>query len=47
MGLAPSAVPAEDERDAEFAQKYALPIVDVYDHDGDQPTLINAQQFTA
>ena len=40
------AVPAEDERDAEFAQKYALPIVDVYDHDGDQATLINAQQFT-
>ena len=40
------AVPAEDERDAEFADKYQLPIVTVYDHNLDKPTLINAQQFT-
>jgi leucyl-tRNA synthetase len=36
------AVPAHDERDREFAEKYDLPIVPVIDEDG---TLINSAQF--
>ena len=40
------AVPAEDERDAEFAAKYQLPVVPVYDYEAETPTLINADRFT-
>ena len=36
------AVPAHDERDAEFARVYELPIVTVIDEDG---KLVNSQQF--
>src|SRR5918912_3241415 len=36
------AVPAHDERDREFAEKFGLPIVDVIDEHG---KLINSRQF--
>lgn len=40
------AVPAEDERDMAFAEKYTLPVVDVFQcDDADQPVLVNAGSF--
>lgn len=40
------AVPAEDERDLEFAQKYDLGIKPVFDDNKENPKLINAGKFT-